>query len=268
MSAWQVVKQTAGSGRIESLKSMRHEWKIQRDQLLLAQCVMVGGLLCRGLTYQQIGTGVGVAVATPMTWFNRRSLASPSSYERLVQMATAPPAAEKRSQRTELTANSAWLPAWQEILRECELWPPSTRSMTLKRVMKQLETGPDEFAEMIGVSPHLLKLYLRNRNLLMETGVAYRVLKLSWTVQDHSESRWYRWRFHQAARRLFGDYYEKGFSTGDPYRRLAVRKIAALTGLKELVVARHLPPYSDRSNPSGSVTKAFEEASRQLAEIN
>ena len=99
----------------------------------------------------------------------------------------------------------------------------------------------------------------------MEAGVVYHVLRLYWAVQDASESRGYRWRFHQAARKLFGDYYEIGFATEDPYRRLAIRKIADVTGLRKSIVASHLPPYRDRSSPTAIIVKALEEASRQLA---
>lgn len=248
-------------------KSMWHERKIPRDKLLLAQRVLIGGLRCRGFTFQQIGTGIGVSDYATRRWYYRESLARPLAYERLVQMATAPSATEPRPRRTERNPNSISQQVWQGILAECDLWPLLRRSITLNCVMKRLETGPDEFAEMIGVSPRLLNLYLQKRYSLMEAPVVYQVLKLSWTVQGAPKSQSYEERFHQAARRLFGDYYEKGFSTEDPYRHLAISKIAELTGLNESVVVSCLPPYSDQTRAFSLVTNLFEEASRQLAEI-
>jgi hypothetical protein len=80
-------------------------------------------------------------------------------------------------------------------------------------------------------------------------------------------------RFHLAARRLFGRYYETGFPPNLRGNFCMIRRLSSLTGLAEKTIYNNLPPYdpkppdNPRARPRHKLVEAFELAARLLANL-
>jgi predicted transcriptional regulator len=145
---------------------------------------------------------------------------------------------------------------------------PGQRVRAVRKVMREHRLTRYQMAGLLGVGDMTVRQYLNpNYTSALSIGVARRLRDLRDGQADVPDVIDPGARFHAAARRLFGRYYETGFAMYERRKVCAIRCLTAHTRLHVQTIYKHLPPYGPKFKPSMSAVQAFELAVLRLGGI-
>jgi len=256
--------------------SNSHGGAAEREARLRLQQEALDKLFACGWTLRRIAVATGVSDVSVLGWEKKGILARPGPHARLIAAAmNASQEIDSVLARTRGRLNKEQRNHRDQLLKQCGLYNTAGRINTLREIMREHRLKVPEMATRLGIGRTTLQRYLDPRY----TGaVVYPAAK---RIQSLRESQILEpdglsldERFHLAARRLFGRYYDTGFPENDRRNYCMIRRLSSLTGLAQRTIYNNLPPYDSkpshgpRSQPRRKLVEAFELAAHLLANLD